>query len=108
MRQGLHSELDDNRNKDCDENKQNAVAIISGAAQGIGRRTAEVLAERGYSLALNDLRSPAETRRPAEERGAKVMEFVSDVSDEKVVTRFAGIFAEEMGSRRRVPCPLFL
>jgi NAD(P)-dependent dehydrogenase (short-subunit alcohol dehydrogenase family) len=82
------------------------VAIISGAAQGIGRRTAEVLAERGYSLALNDLRSPAETRRPAEERGAKVMEFVSDVSDEKVVTRFAGILQKKWGrvDALRVPC----
>jgi len=27
------------------------VAVITGAAQGIGRRTAEELAERGYGLA---------------------------------------------------------
>jgi NAD(P)-dependent dehydrogenase (short-subunit alcohol dehydrogenase family) len=73
------------------------VAIISGAAQGIGRRTAEVLAERGYSLALNDLRSPAETRRAGEERGAEVMELVGDVSDEEVVTRFAGILQKKWG-----------
>ncbi|MGH9485641.1 MAG: SDR family NAD(P)-dependent oxidoreductase, partial [Terriglobales bacterium] len=30
------------------------VAVITGAAQGIGRKTAEVLAERGYALALFD------------------------------------------------------
>ena len=33
------------------------VAVITGAAQGIGRRTAEVLAAEGYGLALLDLRS---------------------------------------------------
>jgi NAD(P)-dependent dehydrogenase (short-subunit alcohol dehydrogenase family) len=27
------------------------LAVITGAAQGIGRRTAEVLAEQGYALA---------------------------------------------------------
>ena len=33
------------------------VAVITGAAQGIGRRTAEVLAEAGYVLALMDVQS---------------------------------------------------
>ena len=31
------------------------VAVITGAAQGIGRRTAEVLAEAGYALAQQDV-----------------------------------------------------
>ena len=30
------------------------VAVVSGAAQGIGRWTAELLAARGYALALAD------------------------------------------------------
>jgi NAD(P)-dependent dehydrogenase (short-subunit alcohol dehydrogenase family) len=30
------------------------VAVVTGAAQGIGRRTAEVLAEEGYLLAVVD------------------------------------------------------
>ena len=34
------------------------VAVVTGGAQGIGRRVAEVLAQRGYSLAINDLRMP--------------------------------------------------
>ena len=33
------------------------VAIVTGAAQGIGRRTAEVLAEAGYALALMDVQA---------------------------------------------------
>src|SRR5258708_31045213 len=37
------------------------VAAITGAAQGIGQRTALLLAERGYALALNDLRACGET-----------------------------------------------
>ncbi len=32
------------------------VAVITGAAQGIGRRTAELFAQHGYALILNDLR----------------------------------------------------
>jgi len=32
------------------------VAVVTGAAQGIGRKVAEVLAGEGYALALTDLR----------------------------------------------------
>ena len=31
------------------------VAVVTGGAQGIGRRTAELFAERGWSLAIIDL-----------------------------------------------------
>jgi NAD(P)-dependent dehydrogenase (short-subunit alcohol dehydrogenase family) len=65
------------------------VAIVTGAAQGIGRRTAELLAERGYFLALIDRRSPEETLTAIRERGQDVFELVGDVSDESVVARFA-------------------
>ena len=37
------------------------VAVVTGAAQGIGRRVAEVFAAQGYRLVLVDLREPAET-----------------------------------------------
>src|SRR5271170_356092 len=70
------------------------VAIVTGAAQGIGRRTAEVLAERGFALALSDLRQPHDTRRSVQERGAEVLEFAGDISDEGVVTRFAAAVKE--------------
>lgn len=65
------------------------VALITGAAQGIGRRTAEVLAQRGFSLALNDLRSPIETIAQVRSHGVDALEVLGDVSDESAVSRMA-------------------
>lgn len=65
------------------------VAVITGAAQGIGRRIAEVLAENGYALALNDLRSPAETMAGVAQHGVETLELVGDVTDERLVRNFA-------------------
>jgi NAD(P)-dependent dehydrogenase (short-subunit alcohol dehydrogenase family) len=65
------------------------VAVVTGAAQGIGKRTSEVLAERGYALALSDLRSPAETLRAVRALGAEAIEFIGDISDEAVVARLS-------------------
>src|SRR5262245_25709523 len=63
-------------------------AAITGAAQGIGRRTAEVLAERGYRLALNDLRMPDETIRAIRALGGEVVAHPGNVADEAVVEGF--------------------
>lgn len=57
------------------------VAVITGAAQGIGRRTAEILAERGYCLALNDLREPSETIASVRTAGAQAEAFLGDISN---------------------------
>jgi NAD(P)-dependent dehydrogenase (short-subunit alcohol dehydrogenase family) len=73
------------------------VAVVTGAAQGIGRRTAEILAERGFALALSDLRSPHDTRRAEQERGAEILEFVGDISDDAVVTRLAAAVKDRWG-----------
>jgi NAD(P)-dependent dehydrogenase (short-subunit alcohol dehydrogenase family) len=63
------------------------VAIVTGAAQGIGRRTAEVLARAGYSLALLDLKSCESTLAQVRTEGADCAEFLGDVSDESVVAK---------------------
>jgi NAD(P)-dependent dehydrogenase (short-subunit alcohol dehydrogenase family) len=59
------------------------LAVITGAAQGIGRRTAEVLAGAGYSLALLDLQPCGATL--AGLQGCDAMDFPGDISDEAVV-----------------------
>jgi NAD(P)-dependent dehydrogenase (short-subunit alcohol dehydrogenase family) len=75
----------------------NRVAIVTGAAQGIGKRTAELLAERGYSVALSDLRSPADTLKAAATHGAQVIESLGDIADEAVVARFAATVKDRWG-----------
>jgi len=64
-------------------------AAVTGAGQGIGRRTAEVLAERGYRVALMDLRMPEETLQAIRSRGGEAIGCVGDVSDEAKVEEFA-------------------
>jgi NAD(P)-dependent dehydrogenase (short-subunit alcohol dehydrogenase family) len=63
------------------------VAIVTGAAQGIGRRTAESFAMAGYSLALMDLQSCSATLGAVRAHGVDVEELVGDICDEAVVAR---------------------
>jgi len=65
------------------------VAVVTGGAQGIGRRTSELLAERGYSLAIIDLRPPDETVRAIEAMGGCGMGCAGDIAEEAAVSRFA-------------------
>jgi len=73
------------------------VALVTGAAQGIGRRTAEVLAQRGFALALNDLRSPAETAAQVRSFEIDAIEVLGDVSDETAVARMAATVLTKYG-----------
>ena len=77
--------------------KTGRVAIVTGAAQGIGRRTAELLAERGYDLALSDLRPPSDTLRAVTALGAEAIQLLGDISDEPTVSRFAATVRERWG-----------
>jgi len=63
--------------------------VITGAAQGIGRRTAEVFAERGYRVALVDLRPPDETLASVESRGVEALGHAADLTEQAAVERFA-------------------
>jgi len=64
-------------------------AVITGAAQGIGRRTAEVFAEAGYRLALIDLRMPSETLDSLRAAGAEAFGVAGDITEERNVIAFA-------------------
>ena len=77
--------------------KKGKIAVITGAAQGIGRRTAEVFAEAGYALGLSDLREPAETLKGVRAVGAEAIPLVGDISDEATVEKFVGAVQEKWG-----------
>jgi len=65
------------------------VAVVTGGAQGIGRRTAELLAQREYSLAIIDLHQPTETLKAIEATGGSAVGFAGDITDEVTVDSFA-------------------
>ncbi len=73
------------------------IAVVTGAGQGIGKRTAEILAERGYWLLLNDLRPPAATLGAVRKRGAQAEELVGDIADDEVVATLANAVRERWG-----------
>src|ERR1700683_4824164 len=61
------------------------LAIITGAAQGIGRRTAEIFAIAGYSLALLDLQPCTATLASTRAIGCDAADFPGALTDESVV-----------------------
>lgn len=63
-------------------------AVITGAAQGIGRRTAEAFGQAGYRLALIDLRLPEATLDSVRSFGAEALAHTGDITDERVVEAF--------------------
>jgi len=73
------------------------VAVVTGAAQGIGRRTAELLAERGYRLVLSDLRTATETLRAVRNLGTEAFDVQGDVADESVVHQIAAAVNDRFG-----------
>jgi NAD(P)-dependent dehydrogenase (short-subunit alcohol dehydrogenase family) len=73
------------------------VAVITGAAQGIGRRTAELLAELGYRIGLIDLRKPAATIEAIQSRGGHVVSYTGDITSEGAVLDFAALVYSHYG-----------
>jgi NAD(P)-dependent dehydrogenase (short-subunit alcohol dehydrogenase family) len=73
------------------------IAVVTGAAQGIGKRTAEVLAGRGYRLALVDLQPATATLHAVNGAGADAVELTGDVSSESDVRRIAETVISRFG-----------
>jgi NAD(P)-dependent dehydrogenase (short-subunit alcohol dehydrogenase family) len=67
------------------------VAVVTGAASGIGRALAQVLARRGSSLALADVDAAglADTARLVEDAGRRASTHVVDVADWERMVAFA-------------------
>ena len=73
------------------------VAIITGAAQGIGRRTAEILAAAGYRLLLLDQQSCTATLSGlhAADLGAEAL--VGDITDEAFIAKAVSVVMQRWG-----------
>jgi NAD(P)-dependent dehydrogenase (short-subunit alcohol dehydrogenase family) len=69
--------------------RSKSVAVVTGAAQGIGRRVAEVLAEQDFALALLD-------RQPVSGLDAALTS-AGDVRDEAEVSGFARRVLDQLG-----------
>jgi glucose 1-dehydrogenase len=75
------------------------VAVVTGAASGIGRGTALRFAEEGADLALADVNEEGleETARQARELGRRVLAQPTDVRERAQVERLVGRAVAELG-----------
>lgn len=74
------------------------VAVVSGAARGIGRALAEGLAARGAHVVAVDVLDAGETAGGIEAAGGRCLPVVADVGSPGDVTRLAGEVAARAGA----------
>ena len=72
-------------------------ALVTGAAQGLGREIALALAKNGAALILSDIRYPEDTAVAVAETGTRWMAVQADISDEDQVKAMAASAASEYG-----------
>jgi 3-oxoacyl-[acyl-carrier protein] reductase len=80
--------------------QEKRIALITGAATGIGRAAAVALAQAGYDVAINYSRSEQaarETSSLAKAKGAKTLLFQCDVSDDPSVRKMLTAVEREFG-----------
>ncbi len=79
---------------------QSSVAVITGAASGIGRELASVLAMRGYRLALVDVDAPglhAHADGLRQRHGCQIETYVVDLSQPQAVRDLADLLRATFG-----------
>ena len=77
----------------------NAVAVVTGAASGIGRALAELLADKGCELAIADIDAAGleQTAATLEAKGCTVSSHLVDVADKQRMEAFAAEVAQAHG-----------
>lgn len=73
------------------------VAIVTGAAKGLGRSYARALAENGWSVVVGDVLSPEDVVREIEAGGGVALGVVADVSDEAATEELVARTLERFG-----------
>jgi len=73
------------------------VAIVTGAARGIGAASAIALAQAGARVVVNDILDPAETVQQIHAAGGSASAAVADVTDQQAVERIVEETAEKYG-----------
>ncbi len=73
------------------------VAIVTGAAAGIGQAFSVAMAAEGASLVLADLVAAEETQRQIEAVGGRAVTVIADVSDETAMTDMASAAIDAFG-----------
>jgi len=78
---------------------KNKVALVTGAASGIGKRIAEVLADNGAHIAIADINQAAADAAAAEirQRGVKASAVLMDVTSEEQVEAGVDKIVKELG-----------
>ena len=78
-------------------NETPRVAVVTGAAQGIGRRAAQVLAVHGHAVILSDVNSPAETRESIERSGGQAVDAIGDLTDPDALRELVAVVERRFG-----------